>query len=529
MEYINGIRGNMGKTSMETERLHILFIEDHPGFARLLQRKMVQNGYSVEIAREGKEGLELFDPDVHDAVLIDYALPDLNGLQVLEAISTRGILTPKVMITGFGSEEIAVKALKLGAADYLVKDANSNYIELLPSVIERAVRQQRTLIEKKEAEQKLIEQQNLLRTVFSSTPEILVMKDKELRYRAVNQAFCRYAKRNETEIIGKTDFDLFPRQEAEYLRRGDLEVLQSKKSLTRNDHVDRDGKQLHFAVSKTPVLDSAGESSGLVISASDITDLLEVTEELEEAKKEAEAANGAKSEFLANISHELRTPLTAVIGFSEILASGLAGAINEKQKKYVKAILESGKYLLQLINDILDISKVECGKMQLDTSQINIKAFIEGSVIVVKERAAKRGIKIDVEIPERIGVQTIKADERKLRQVLYNLLSNAVKFTPSGGRVTVGVGIKDDSLAMYVKDTGIGIDPKEQKKIFDKFYQVRNKTKVMSSGTGLGLALTNRLAQLHGGKILMESEGLGKGSCFTCLLPVRLMKTEPPG
>ncbi|HUQ41861.1 MAG TPA: GAF domain-containing protein, partial [Candidatus Limnocylindrales bacterium] len=237
--------------------------------------------------------------------------------------------------------------------------------------------------------------------------------------------------------------------------------------------------------------------------------------EIQQKSRELEVANRHKSEFLANMSHELRTPLNAVIGFSEVLAQGIFGDVNEKQKEYLEDILSSGKHLLSLINDILDLSKIEAGRMELDLARFSLKAALDSGLVIVRERAARHGISLATHAPDDLPL--IEADERKVKQILYNLLSNAVKFTPDGGRVTVSIAREDGSLRVAVADTGIGIAADDRGRVFEEFQQVgRERSR---EGTGLGLTLTKRFVELHGGRIWFESTP-GTGSTFSFTLPI---------
>jgi signal transduction histidine kinase len=239
--------------------------------------------------------------------------------------------------------------------------------------------------------------------------------------------------------------------------------------------------------------------------------------EIEEKSQQIEAANRHKSEFLANMSHELRTPLNAIIGFSEVLQERLFGELNEKQAEYTDDILTSGRHLLSLINEILDLSKVEAGRMELEVATFDLPLAIDNARTFVRERATRHGINLDVTIDERVG--DIVADERKIKQILLNLLSNAVKFTPEGGRVGINARQVNGAVEISVSDTGIGITPEDQPKIFEEFRQVGGDYSHKSEGTGLGLTLAKKFVELHGGRIWVESE-VGKGSKFTFTLPI---------
>jgi two-component system, NtrC family, sensor kinase len=241
--------------------------------------------------------------------------------------------------------------------------------------------------------------------------------------------------------------------------------------------------------------------------------------EIEEKSRQIEAANRHKSEFLANMSHELRTPLNAIIGFSEVLGERMFGELNEKQAEYTDDILSSGRHLLSLINEILDLSKVEAGRMELELATFDLPLAIDNARTFVRERATKHGIDLDVTVDERLG--DFVGDERKIKQILLNLLSNAVKFTPEGGRIGINARQADGSVEISVSDTGIGISPEDQAKIFEEFRQVGSDYAHKVEGTGLGLTLAKKFVELHGGKIWVTSE-VGKGSTFSFTLPTNV-------
>jgi len=299
-----------------------------------------------------------------------------------------------------------------------------------------------------------------------------------------------------------------------------------------------------------PVLDAAGEVALIVISLLDITkrtqaekDLLALNEDLErrvaERTRQVEEVSRAKTEFLANMSHELRTPLNSIIGFSEMLKDGLLGDLNPKQRGCLADIFEAGSHLLSLINDILDLSKVEAGAMSLEAQAVDIRALLEASTTMVKGKAQAHGIRIETRIDPTLD--TMLADERKVKQIVYNLLSNAIKFTPPGGEILLrgelctraGVALDparpgrllamprdvgDDFLVVKVEDSGSGIAPEDLEKLFEPFTQVDSSIARRHAGTGLGLSLVRRLAELHGGTVGVSSRP-GEGSCFSVWLP----------
>jgi PAS domain S-box-containing protein len=256
----------------------------------------------------------------------------------------------------------------------------------------------------------------------------------------------------------------------------------------------------------------------------------ERTKEINIAKELADAASKAKSDFLNNMSHEMRPPLNAIIGFSEVIHDGLSGEINTKQKEYLKYILDASEQLLSLINDLLDLSKIEAGKMELELSGFHLGEILEVNLAMFKEKAIKHKLDLSLEVEE--GIENIIADAAKIKQIMFNLLGNAVKFTPEGGSVTVKARrVKSSELADHdfieisVQDTGIGVSEKDQKKLFQPFQQLNSVQSKKHKGTGLGLSICKRLIELHGGNIWIESEA-GKGSSFKFVIPANLVEKQ---
>jgi signal transduction histidine kinase len=242
-----------------------------------------------------------------------------------------------------------------------------------------------------------------------------------------------------------------------------------------------------------------------------------MNDELRRLYSELEATSRHKSDFLASMSHELRTPLNAIIGFSQVLRDEMFGPVNEKQAEYLDDIVSSGNHLLSLINDVLDLSKVEAGQVTLEVAAFSLREALERGVVMVRERATDDGVQVELTTGPEVDV--VEGDERRIKQVIFNLLSNAVKFTPAGGEVDVSAARVNGEVRISVADTGPGIAPADQQRIFEEFQQTGTAVE-QAEGTGLGLALSKRLVELHGGRIWLESE-LGKGSTFVFTLPAR--------
>ena len=296
---------------------------------------------------------------------------------------------------------------------------------------------------------------------------------------------------------------------------------------------------LWIDVTSRPLRDVTGALTGGVTVIRDVTARKRAEEELRKARDAAETATRAKSQFLANMSHELRTPLNAIIGFSELFYDQIAGPLNPKQLQFADSILTSGRHLLQLINDILDLAKIEAGHLELEYSTVDVPTLLSNIQGIIQSLALKKNITVNTSLHEDLPALTI--DEAKLKQILYNLLSNAVKFTPEGGTVTISGSVELESatdpastecLHLRVSDTGIGIRPEDQERIFGEFEQVDSSYGRMQQGTGLGLSLTRRLVEMHGGRIWIESSGIeGQGSTFHVALPLQAPdeSTHPSG
>jgi PAS domain S-box-containing protein len=286
-----------------------------------------------------------------------------------------------------------------------------------------------------------------------------------------------------------------------------------------------DGAERFWSVSGIPMHDDLGRFIGYRGTGTEITREVQAQRHLERAKEQAETASRAKSEFLANMSHELRTPLNAILGFAEIIRDRLLGPIGDaRYAEYAQDIHSSGTHLLGIINDILDLSKVEAGRLELVEEIVDIQSIVKSVVLLLRERVATAGLQLKIDLPDNLLL--LRADERKLKQVLMNLLSNAVKFTPSGGEIAIRVRVGEQGMILEVRDNGIGIAPEDIERALSPFGQVDSRLSRRYEGTGLGLPLARALVELHGGTLSLESMP-GRGTTVRITLPgERLVERE---
>jgi two-component system CheB/CheR fusion protein len=366
--------------------------------------------------------------------------------------------------------------------------------------------------------------ENIINTVH----EPLIALDQNLRVVKVSNSFYEFFKVSPEETMGQLIYDLGNKQWNIPKLRELLENILPQKVSFDNYEVEHDfatiGKRT-MLLNARQIERVLGKDKIILLAIEDITERkgIETTlkksyEDLKELTIELKRANQAKSEFLANMSHELRTPLNSIIGFSEVLYDETFGPVNEKQKKYVNNVLTSGKHLLLLINQILDMAKVEAGKMKLTVSDLSIKSLLNDIVMLVGDMVSKKKLEISLKIDADLPY--IEADELKVKEIIYNLLSNAVKFTPEGGKLGLRAKRIDAEMEIVIWDTGIGIAPENMEKIFEGFFRVDTPFSRVTEGTGLGLPLSRKLVELHGGKLSVESPGLNKGTLIRFTLPI---------
>ena len=397
---------------------------------------------------------------------------------------------------------------------------------------EKALRESEEKYKKLYNESRMAEE--VYRSLLHTSADAIVTYDMEGKTRYINPSFTKIFGWTLEEVKGKR-IPFLPESEKDATIAGIKQIIEEGKGIQgfETKRFTKDGRIVDVSISGSRHDDIKGEPAGMLVILRDTSGKKKVERELWQAKETAEAGNQAKSEFLANMSHELRTPLNHIIGFTELLVGKHFGELNDTQDEYLNDVLTSSRHLLSLINDILDLSKVEAGKLHLEPGNVNLKGLLEHSLTLFKEKAMKRGVQLTTDID---GIpETIRADDRKLKQIMYNLLSNAVKFIPDDGKVRLSANRfssgesktdefqlrpNEDYVEISVMDSGIGIKEEDRERIFNPFEQIENSASKRFQGTGLGLSLTKSLVELHGGKIWVESDGEGEGSIFKFVIPL---------
>jgi two-component system CheB/CheR fusion protein len=385
------------------------------------------------------------------------------------------------------------------------------------------------ITEQKKAKQLLIVSE-YSESIINTVREPLIVLDQDLRVVTVSRSFYDFFKVNPEETVGQLIYDLGNKQWDIPKLRELLEDILPKKVSFDNYEVEHNfsaiGRRI-MLLNARQIQRASGKERIILLAIEDITErreiekgLVKAHEELNELATELKRVARVKSEFLANMSHELRTPLNSINGFSEVLYDETFGPLNEKQKKYVNNVLTSGKHLLLLINQILDMAKVESGKMKLALSSLPMKSLLNEISLLVADMVGKKKIEMLLEIAD--DLPNIEADELKVKEIIYNLLSNAVKFTPEGGKLGIRASTRkaDSEIEVVVWDTGVGIARENMEKIFEGFFRVDTPYSRVTEGTGLGLPLSKKLVELHGGKLTVESKGLNCGTLIRFTLPI---------
>ena len=524
----------------------ILCVEDDAGLARLLQKRLGRLGFTIDLAERGKESIAKAGAQAYDLILLDYNLPDITGFDVLRSLKANGIETPVIIMTTAGDERLAVEALTLGAADYIVKDVGQAYFDLLPAVMGAAHSKDQlrreNLRQRKELEyytEQLRRSEERLN--FAVNASDLGIWDWNIEENSL------FWSPNIKTLLGLPD-SVPPSWDFWMAHVEDEDRVKLQAAI--DGHLAQQTPFLSVSYREKDMLrgvrwvllrgvavrDASAKPIRMAGTRMDITAHKELEQELAEASSLAQAASQAKSEFLANLSHEIRTPMNAIIGLSTLLVRNTS--FPAKEQEMIRTVDVSARSLLSLINDILDLSKIEANHIELESHAFSLTEVLEDVARMQSLSAEQKQLGFHVECTSVAGYRFL-GDSARISQVVTNLCGNAIKFTERG-RIEISVALtppahsKQDGahkVEIRVKDSGIGIAPEKLDHIFDKFVQGDQSITRRFGGTGLGLTISRELAQIMGGALCVESQ-MGEGSTFILSLPLPLasaptLVTEP--
>jgi len=551
----------------------IIVVEDEPGTRITLCSILREDtGYKVIGLERGADALEMIRKSSFDVIITDIRLPDVSGLEVLELAKEKNPDVAVIMMTGYASVETAVDAVNQGAYAYFVKPVSPDELK---TTIANALKQQRLslenkrlvenlqrsnrlsleanaelrkeITERKRMEESLCESRERLQLIFESVTDGITVTDlNDVITEANDRILEMHGSHSKDEILGRSALEFIAPQDHERAMLNMQKTLEegSVRSIEYT-LVRTDGSEFPGELSASVLKDTFGNPVGFIAITRDITERKQMERELQERSEqldaqneelrslakelvaqqqeliektmEVERANQLKSEFLAHMSHELRTPLNVIIGFSELMLDKVPGKTNKEQRQCLNDILGSSRHLLNLINGVLDLSKIESGKTELRLTNIALTEVIESLRSTMMPILAPRKQSLEIEVEE--GFPLVSADRAKVRQVLLNLLSNSTRFTPDGGKLKIEAVREDNWCQVSVSDNGSGIKKKNQERIFEPFCQLDSPLTKEKVGTGLGLTIARQIVEKHGGQIWVESE-YGRGSRFTFTLPL---------
>src|SRR5712692_1837769 len=567
--------------------VEILVAEDSPTQAEQLKHLLTEQGYTVRVAANDKQALAAMHQCKPTLIISDVVMPEMGGYALCKEIKSQAELkdVPVILLTSLSKAQDVIKGLECGADNFIRKPYDEKYLlsrvdyilmnrelrttekmqmglavyfggqrhfitserqqilDLLISTYEGAVQINEELEarqkELKRSEEELRNQTRILQSILESMGDGVIVADENGKFLLFNAAAEQILGIGPTETtpdqwterygLYLTDtVTPYPANELPLARAIRGESVDSAEAFARHSRLPQ-GVWLNATA--RPLKDRGGALRGGVVVFRDVTNSKRAEEALVRAKEEAERTSRFKDQFLSTMSHELRTPLNAVLGFSELLGNERYGTLNERQSRYATHIHTSGQHLLRLINDILDLSKIEAGRMELAIENVSIEDASAEALSVLRPLAEKKSQTLSHHAEPDLAA---RADPMRLKQILMNLLGNAIKFTPAGGHVELSARRMNDGVRVAVQDTGPGIPPEEQQHIFEAFYRLR-KSGESTEGTGLGLTITQRLLELQGGRLAVDSQP-GQGSCFHFSLPVaspvpqaRPQKSEPTG
>ncbi len=486
------------------DQYHVLVVDDEEVLRLGCSRVLKSEGYRVATAANGKEALDLLAAEPVNVILCDLKMPVMGALEVLEEVSERFPGIPVIIMTGLGTVADAVECMKKGAYDFITKPFS---IDHLTMVVRRALEKQ--LLEERarrlQEEQarnlyNLAMEQSRMHTIVNCMADGVLVTNREGEVVLCNSTLL--------QLLGASASPPQPGPLQDYL--DDRDFQESIASLLAETDPDRNrfiaqelyANRIHLRLLSAPFYGPDDQILGTVTVFHDITHFKELDE--------------MKNDFVRMVSHELRSPLAAIKQQHAVILDGLAGKLTDKQRELLSRAHAKIQGLLELINDLLDVAKMEAGHGQMEQVPLNLGDILAELVELLRERAASQKVVLKLEVPD--GIPPVLADRRSMEEVFTNLVSNAINYSPDGGEVKIDAISRGDYLEVAVSDQGIGIEPEELPKIFDKFYRVKSPKTRLVIGTGLGLALVKGLIETHRGSVDVES-AVGVGTTFKVKLP----------
>src|ERR1051325_4925419 len=506
-----------------TRQLRVLILEDSPNDAELIVQELRRAGFEPDWRRVDNEADYIGSlNDRFDVVLSDFAMPGFGGTRALELLKKCGLETPFIIVSGMIGEDAAVQAMRNGAADYLLKDR----IARLGPAIEQVVEQNRLRQEKNAAQQALLDNEELFRKLNEFSPLGIMLLDNNGRCTYCNPRGRDIFKTNLGEIVGMGWVHDCQPSDMESVIKDWLVALREGREFSCIFALRSPSQQVRWVSARSsPIFREASRAQGHAVTIEDITESKEAEEQLKASFKEVADLNAEIQKFYHTLSHELKTPLTSAREFVSIVMDGLAGPLNETQLEYLGIAKESCDQLRLYINDLLDVTRLETGKMSIEFHEMPLAGLLERVVKMLAPAAAGKGVKLSCDC--QAGLPVFPIDQHRTLQVLTNLTTNAIKFTPEGGHILLSLSeapLDPGCLKVTVRDTGRGIPGEYLDTIFDRLSQVEDNSQPVESrnGLGLGLYICQELVGLHGGRIWAESE-IGKGSTFSFVIPKEAM------
>lgn len=498
----------------------VVVVEDDQSDFLLLRRQFLKRipNATLTCFSSFKEFIEGFAINACDAIVTDLLLPDGSGIDIVRHVRANDSSLPIIVLTGNGSEQHAVEALKEGADDYFVKGADS--FITVPNVVSSLLRALQAEKMKNESLSELNRFRARFRDFADSASDWFWEQGPDLNFTYISDGFRDSLGVDSNYFIGKSMTALFRKSPPTNWREFSAQIAKHEKF--RDLIFVMDTPELgarYVRLSGKPIYSESGAFAGYRGVGADITHQVENSEHLARAKKAAEEANMAKSRFLAVMSHELRTPLNVIIGFAEAIMAGVAGPVSDRQGEYLENIRGAGHELLNHVNDILDLSRIEAGRVEFNFEEFSLQE----EVLAVGEMVRPLGEQANVTVVEVIGPDDVRivADRRYIGQVIRNLATNAIKFTEPGGHVTLQVTQNERETVIQVSDTGIGIPENELERVVEPFHQVGHAFVSFSNGAGLGLSIVRGIVRGHRGDLKIKSKE-GQGTTVSVTIPRNL-------